>query len=68
MVRGERIQVFPHIETSRLTDFLLKDAKLTDDEEGHLLHCAECMHSMVEASGAELDRQSSTDSEKKETE
>jgi len=52
--------MFPHIETSKLSAFLLREEKLTEDEERHLLHCVECMHSMVETSSAELDRESSS--------
>jgi len=46
--------MFPHIETAKLTAFLLREEKLTEQEEGHLLHCKECMHSMVDAGAAAL--------------
>jgi hypothetical protein len=60
--------MFPHIETSKLTAFLLREEKLTENEEGHLLHCPDCMHSMVESSSAELDGGSSSGAKEEETE
>jgi hypothetical protein len=46
-----------HVETRKLTAFLLSEQKLSEEEEGHLLHCTDCMRSMVDASSEELDRQ-----------
>jgi len=51
----------PHVDTPKLKAFMLSGDKLTEQEEGHLIYCSQCMDVMVEATMTELKRTSPFD-------
>jgi hypothetical protein len=54
----EGCTVSRHIEISKLTAFMLTQQKLTEEEEGHLIRCKECMNAMAEATFTDLKNES----------